>query len=191
MSSPPSAAVLAARLERARARWRWRGDERPPFAAPAGPGRESVWDYPRPPRWVDDPRLVQVYRGGESIASSRRARRVLETASPPTFYLPPEDVRRELLTAAPGSSLCEWKGWARYWALAGASPPTGEVVAWSYPEPFPGFGTIAGWIAFYPGRVECRVDGEPVRPQPGGYYGGWVTAELAGPFKGEPGSEDW
>jgi uncharacterized protein (DUF427 family) len=113
--------------------------------------------------------------------------RVLETASPPTFYIPPDDVERERLVPVRGRSHCEWKGEARYWALE----PDGEPVAWSYPDPYPEFAVIRDWLAFYPGRVECRVDGERVRPQPGRFYGGWITDELVGPFKGEPGSEGW
>jgi uncharacterized protein (DUF427 family) len=155
-----------------------------------GPDQESVWDYPRPPRIESDPRTVDVSAHGLTLAHSTRACRVLETASPPTFYLPPEDVRLDRLVPAAGRSHCEWKGEARYFALAlGASDS--EPVAWAYPSPYPEFERIRGWIAFYPGRVECRVNGERVRPQPGRFYGGWVTDELVGPFKGEPGSEGW
>jgi uncharacterized protein (DUF427 family) len=176
--------------EAARARWRHTGRARPAFAAPPGPGQESVWDYPRPPRIEAEARELLVTAGGATLARSRRGARVLETASPPTFYLPPDDVALALLAPAPGRSWCEWKGEARYFALANAGRD-GEPVAWSYPDPFPGFEAIAGWLAFYPGRVACHVGGVRAEPQPGGLYGGWVTPELAGPWKGAPGSEGW
>lgn len=170
--------------------WRWTGAERPPFAVVPGPGQESVWDYPRPPRLRADPRPVVVRAGPVLLAESRRAMRVCETASPPTFYLPPDDVDRAHLAPASGSSRCEWKGTARYWDVVLPDRRL-EAAAWSYPEPFPEFAAIAGWLSFYPARVECFVDGVRVRPQPGRFYGGWVTPELVGPFKGEPGSEGW
>jgi uncharacterized protein (DUF427 family) len=173
-----------------RGHWRYDGDERPGFAlAPAG-GQESVWDYPRPPAVVPDEREVTVSLRGHEIARTKRAVRVLETASPPTFYLPPEDVRAGALVPAPGVSRCEWKGQARYWTVALGAERL-ERVAWSYPEPFPGFEPIRDWLAFYPTRLACFVGGERVRPQPGGLYGGWVTSELVGPWKGEPGTESW
>ncbi len=174
-------------VERARAQWRWRGGSRPEFAVPPGPGQESVWDYPRPPQIAPDGRRVVVTAAGRTIADSTRGVRILETASPPTFYLPPEDVALDLLEHVPGRSFCEWKGEAGYWALAGGSEP----VAWSYERPYDAFAEVAGWLAFYPGRVECTVDGERVRPQPGGFYGGWITDELVGPFKGESGTGGW
>lgn len=168
--------------------WHYRGQIRPDFAVAPGPGQESVWDYPRPPAIVADGRPVEVRAGQEVVASTRRAQRVLETASPPTLYLPPEDVREEILVPCAGSSICEWKGTARYLALA-ADPST--PVAWRYPAPKAAFAAIADFLAFYPGRIACFVAGERVRPQPGRFYGGWVTAELVGPFKGEPGTGDW
>jgi uncharacterized protein (DUF427 family) len=124
------------------------------------------------------------------LAETTSARRVLETASPPTFYIPPADVRIEQLQHAPGASRCEWKGTAAYWSLR-TGGPNAEPVAWSYPEPFDDFVGIQEYFAFYPGRVVCTVDGERVRTQPGGFYGGWITDELVGPFKGDPGSGGW
>lgn len=115
--------------------------------------------------------------------------RVLETASPPTCYLPPESVDWEQLVQSPGHSYCEWKGEATYWALADATG--GEVVGWSYERPSEDFAAIAGYLSFYPARIACFLDGERVRPQPGGFYGGWVTDSVAGPFKGEPGTGHW
>lgn len=172
-----------------RGKWRWTGAERPEFAVEAGPGRESVWDYPRPPRLERDVRVVEVRAGGTLVARTDQAFRVLETASPPTFYLPRADVVAEL-TRAPGTSRCEWKGEARYWNVR-VDDACEEPAAWSYPEPFEEFAALAECVSFYPSRFDCTVGGVVVRPQPGGFYGGWVTPELAGPFKGEPGSEGW
>lgn len=171
--------------------WTHTGKVRPPFADPPKSGQESVWDYPRPPAVVPDARTVIVEWRGVEIARSTRTMRVLETASPPVFYLPPEDVRADLLMAAPGRSFCEWKGLAAYWSLRLPDGSTAEAVGWSYPDPMPAFTAIAGWLSFYPGPLDCSVNGERVRPQAGGFYGGWVTDELAGPFKGAPGTGHW
>lgn len=177
-------------IRQAREKWQFRGDSRPDFADAPGPGQESVWDYPRPPRVERDERQVEVAWGGVTLAESRRALRVLETASPPVFYLPPEDVSGHNLEPSPRSSICEWKGAARYWSIRVGDKLIRDV-AWSYTEPLPGYEAIAGYFSFYPGRVECRVGGVRVAPQPGGFYGGWVTPEIVGPFKGEPGTEWW
>ena len=174
----------------ARTGWRWSGQQRPPFAIEPGPGEESVWDYPRPPRLVEDRRHVVVQAGALVVADTRAALRVLETASPPTWYLPPGDVRREWLEPCPGSSPCEWKGLASYWTLRHRDTVL-ERVAWSYADPFPEFAALRDHFGFYPGRLACFVDGERVTPQPGGFYAGWVTREIVGPCKGEPGSEGW
>ncbi|MGZ8993109.1 MAG: DUF427 domain-containing protein [Burkholderiaceae bacterium] len=178
----------------ARAQWRWRGEDRPPFAVAPAPGQESVWDFPRPPRIAPDQREVVVRWGtGQSmreIARTRRAVRVLETSHPPSFYLPWDDVARDFLQRAPGESFCEWKGPAHYWTLIDGDRRLTRV-AWSYPQPLSGAEALADCVAFYPAALDCRVDGAIVRPQPGGFYGGWITPELTGPFKGEPGSEGW
>ncbi|CAN5917032.1 DUF427 domain-containing protein [soil metagenome] len=174
----------------ARSLWRYIGQERPPFAAEPAPGQESVWDYPRPPRLQIDPREVIVRLGQTDIARSTRAIRVLETASPPTFYLPREDVRIERLQPSPGSSMCEWKGQARYWSVV-VDDRKLEGAAWVYPDPLPDFEAIRGYFAFYPTQLECFVGGVRALPQPGRFYAGWVTPELTGPFKGEPGSQGW
>ncbi|HET6431322.1 DUF427 domain-containing protein [Dyella sp.] len=171
--------------------WTYRGQQRPPFADTPGPGQESVWDYPRPPRLAPDARRVRVHAGAAHVADSVRAVRVLETASPPTFYLPPQDVDLERLRPAPGSSHCEWKGRAVYWSVRDDAGRWLEAVGWSYPEPRSAFAAIAGWLSFYPGRLHCEVAGEGVRPQPGGFYGGWLTDEIVGPVKGEPDSGHW
>jgi uncharacterized protein (DUF427 family) len=171
----------------ARSKWTNTGARRPEFAIEPSPGQESVWDYPRPPAIVAEGRLVEVLSGDDLVASTRSAVRVLETSLAPSFYVRPNDVVPDRLVMAPGGSLCEWKGAAEYVALAGAVEPVG----WRYPTPFPEFADIAGWVSFYPARVTCLVAGEMVRPQPGGFYGGWITDEIVGPFKGEPGTEAW
>lgn len=154
--------------------------------------RESVWDYPRPPRVEPVDRRVRIVLGGETIAESDRALRVLETSSPPTIYVPRADVRTELLSGAEGAhTVCEWKGRADY-LHAEAGGTRAEHVAWHYPEPREGYKRLAGHLAFYAGRVdEAYLDDELVRPQAGEFYGGWITDEIEGPFKGEPGSEGW
>jgi uncharacterized protein (DUF427 family) len=164
---------------------------RPPHADPPAPGQESVWDYPRPPRIERSARRVRVLLGEVVLADSTGAWRVLETSHPPTYYLPPDDVRCDLLTPAPQrGSWCEWKGQASYWD-ARAGELVVEAGAWSYPHPTPGFAALAGAVAFYPARFACFLDDERVAPQPGGFYGGWVTTDLVGPFKGGPGTSGW
>jgi uncharacterized protein (DUF427 family) len=175
------------RLAGARAAWRYLGSERPSFAVAPGPEQESVWDYPRPPRLEQDARHVEVHLGDVRLAATDRALRVLETASPPTFYIPRSDIDMSLLIAASGSSACEWKGTARYWGVSAGREP----VAWTYPTPHETYASLRDHLAFYPARVECYVDGVRVQPQLGRFYGGWITPELVGPFKGEPGSEGW
>ena len=170
--------------------WKFTGTERPSFAELPRPGQESVWDYPRPPQCVADSRTVIVKLGDQAIARSNQAVRVLETASPPTFYIPPSDVDFKLLTLGVGRSFCEWKGAATYWSVA----VEGQLIknaGWSYQNPTRAFATIAGYVSFYPALLNCTVDGEAVRPQPGEFYGGWVTNEIVGPFKGEPGTGGW
>ncbi len=177
-------------IERARSQWLWRGQARPPFAQKPGPGEESVWDFPRPPALRPEAREVVVHWGGLAVARTRGAIRLLETAHPPTFYLPWADVDRALLQPAGGGSFCEWKGPARYWSLVSGSERL-ERIVWSYPEPLAGAEAVADCVAFYAEGLDCSVGGAPVTPQPGGFYGGWVTPELVGPFKGGPGSGGW
>lgn len=177
-------------LRQAQNKWRYRGQTRPPFALEPRVGQESVWDYPRPPAIQADTRHVIVKVGEQVIADSINTIRVLETASPPAFYIPPSDINFSCLTNASGSSLCEWKGAAHYFRLAGRKSSR-EAIAWSYPTPFEGFEALANYLSFYPARVECYIDGERVQGQDGGFYGGWVTAEIVGPFKGEPGTGGW
>ena len=156
-----------------------------------GPGQESVWDYPRPPRVEPETRVVRIVVGGETIATSDRALRVLETSHPPGIYLPPEAFVAGSLSPNPRRTVCEWKGVAEYWDLTGGDV-TRVAAAWSYPRPRPGFEAVAGHISVYPGRVDaCYLGEELVRPQEGSFYGGWITDEIVGPFKGAPGTEGW
>ena len=164
------------------------GRSRPDFAVEPGPGHESVWDYPRPPAIRRDGRLVEVRDGEAIVARSSGTYKVMETASPPTFYIPRADIDFDLLAPVSDTTYCEWKGTATYWALA---RDIAEPVAWCYERPRPRFEVIKGYLAFYPGRVDCRIDGETVRTQPGRFYGGWITSEVVGPFKGEPGTGHW
>jgi uncharacterized protein (DUF427 family) len=158
---------------------------------PPGPGQESVWDYPRPPRLEADRRRVRVVLGGRTIADTTRALRVLETSHPPAFYLPRDDFAPGALVAATGSTLCEWKGMAALLDLVGGGlvAPRG---AWCYPQPSARFAALRDHVAVYPGAVDaCFVGDERVRAQEGGFYGGWITAEIVGPFKGAPGTRGW
>jgi uncharacterized protein (DUF427 family) len=156
-----------------------------------GPGQESVWDYPRPPALEPSSEHVQVVLGGVVIADTRAALRILETSHPPTYYLPVADFRAGSLRPASGRSFCEWKGVASYVDLLG-----GDAVApragWFYPTPSAAYAALRDHVALYPRAVDrCTVDGEVVRPQPGDFYGGWVTDRVVGPFKGEPGTRSW
>lgn len=152
--------------------------------------RENVQDYPRPPRLEPAGRRVRVVLGGETIVDTDQALRVLETHHPPTYYVPPDAVRAALAPAR-GRSFCEWKGMASYWDVA-AGGAVASRAAWSYASPAPGFAALRDHLAFYPGLMEaCFVDEERVIPQPGDFYGGWVTADLDGIVKGGPGTEGW
>jgi uncharacterized protein (DUF427 family) len=156
-----------------------------------GPDQESVWDYPRPPRLERFEGRITIELGGEVIASTQGAWRVLETSHPPTYYLPRTAFVEGVLRDAPGSSWCEWKGQARYFDLVTADRAAPKA-AWTYPDPTPGFEPIANAVAVMAGQVDrCTVDGETVIPQPGGFYGGWITSAVVGPFKGGPGSAGW
>lgn len=162
-----------------------------PQRDPVGPGQESVWDYPRPPALDPSTEHVQVWHAGTLVADSRRAVRVLETSHAPVYYLPPEDVRLEHVEPVARRTWCEFKGAASYGDLV-IGDARSQAACWWYADPTPGFRTIAGWIAFYPSRVDrITVDGETVRSVGGDFYGSWVTARVAGPFKGGPGTEGW
>lgn len=187
MTSPKSSSSAPGWLQNARDHWTNRGQQRPDFAVEPRADQESVWDYPRPPAVVPDTRTVEVRHGDLLIASTTGAVRILETSHPPSFYLPPSSVVEGVLVVVPGSSHCEWKGQAEYVALSSTDPPIG----WRYSSPYPEFSNCAGYVSFYPDAVECRVDGELVRAQAGGFYGGWITNEIVGPFKGEGGTSGW
>ncbi len=178
-------------IEQARAGWVWRGGSRPSFAKEPLPGEESVWDYPRPPLLVKDSRRVLIKLGEVVIVDTTGGRRLLETSHPPSWYLPRVDINMKTLVRVSGGSFCEWKGQAEYFDVV-AEGKRIQGAAWAYPEPIDeAYAEIADTIAFYAKDLDCFVDGERVTPQPGGFYGGWITRELCGPFKGEPGSGGW
>ncbi|MEP6852447.1 MAG: DUF427 domain-containing protein [bacterium] len=162
-----------------------------------GPDQESVWDYPRPPRLERSTRRVSVTHGGVTVAETDRAWRVLETSHPPSWYVPRADVDQSLLQPSSArATVCEWKGRATYWdvVISGRTAIEDQTVtgaAWSYEDPTPGFAELAGALSFMPNRFRCSVDGELVRAQDGGFYGGWVTDDVVGPFKGGPGTLGW
>lgn len=165
---------------------------RHPVPDPVGPGEESVWDYPRPPRLERVDGRITIELGGEVILATDDVVRVLETSHPPTYYVPEADFVPGALTAAAGSSFCEFKGAARYFDVHGGGGVTRERVAWCYPDPTPGFRELLGRVAIYAGPMDrCTLNGVEVEPQPGGFYGGWVTPGIRGPFKGGPGSLGW
>lgn len=152
---------------------------------------ESVWDYPRPPRVEPARSRVRVLFAGRVIADSGHALRVLETSHPPVYYIPQADIRMEYLAPAAGRSFCEFKGQAAYWTIA-IEGQASEKAAWSYPAPSPAFAAIRDHLAFYASRVdECFVGDDRVQAQPGDFYGGWITPDIAGPFKGGPGTAGW
>jgi uncharacterized protein (DUF427 family) len=154
-------------------------------------GQESVWDYPRPPRLERTTKRIVIEFGGQQIADSTGAYRVLETSHPPVYYIPPEDIKIEFLQPVAGSSFCEWKGGARYCSVV-VGDLSAEKAAWYYANPTQRFESIKNYVAFYAQKMDrCFVDGEVVIPQPGEFYGGWITKDIVGPFKGEPGSEGW
>lgn len=154
-------------------------------------GQESVWDYPRPPKLELTNKHLKIIFKGEIIAETNRAFRVLETSHPPVYYFPPTDVRMEFLTTASGSSFCEWKGGAGYYDLQ-----IGEKIvknaAWFYASPSEKFKQIQNYLAFYPSKMDaCYVDDELVQSQEGDFYGGWITSDIVGPFKGGAGTFGW
>lgn len=176
--------ILPNWASKGRGQWKYTGQKRPSFAKAPAENQESVWDYPRPPVLDHDSRTVVVKFRDTVLASTQKSIRVLETASPPTFYLPPSDVKTNYFEKSPKTTRCEWKGTAVYWNIV-VDGAAAELAAWSYPEPFEEFQELAGYFSFYPSRVDCYVDGDKVKPQPGGFYGGWITPEIVGPVKGE------
>jgi len=166
---------------------------RRPARVQPGPGQESVWDYPRPPRVEPVADRLRVVVDGETVADTTGGLRVVETAGAPVYYIPPGDVRADRLGRGSGrTTVCEWKGVARYHSIVGARGTRIDDAAWSYDDPNPGYEAIRGYLAFSAGRVdEAWVGDERASPQPGGFYGGWVTSRIVGPIKGEPGSGGW
>ncbi len=178
-------------IKAARASWRWRGQDRPPFAVEPGADQESVWDYPRPPSVEPVAERVRVELGSIVLTESQHAVRVLETASAPAIYVPFGDVRMDLMEQETGGTVCEWKGPWVYWTIR-SSERTVPQAAWSYTDPWSGYEEIREHLSFYPAKVDrCWLGDQRVEPQPGGFYGGWVTAEIVGPMKGGPGSQGW
>lgn len=156
-----------------------------------GPGQESVWQYPRPPRVESSRSRVVVRLGGRVIADTTDSVRVLETSHPPVYYLPRAAFLEGTLVPAPGSSFCEYKGAAKYLTVT-TPDATADRAAWYYPTPSPGYEQLVDRVALYPALMDsCEVDGETVLPQTGGFYGGWITSKVVGPFKGEPGTTGW
>ena len=163
---------------------------RPRREAP-GPGQESVWDYPRPPRLEQVIEQIRIELAGTLIADTSRAWRVLETSHPPVYYIPPTSIAQQHVEPSERRSYCEWKGLASYVHLRVGDRYVANI-GWFYPDPTPAFSAIRDHIAFYAGPMDrCLVGDEEVVPQPGGFYGGWITSRVVGPFKGEPGTDFW
>ena len=156
-----------------------------------GPGQESVWDYPRPPRVEPSDEVVEVRFGGLVVARSTRTLRVLETSHPPTYYLPVTAFADGVLEPVEGSTWCEFKGRAAYFDVVAGGRRAARA-AWHYPDPVAGYAALVDHVAVMPGVMDrCTVDGEVVVPQEGGFYGGWITSRVSGPFKGAPGTRGW
>jgi len=156
-----------------------------------GPNQESVWDYPRPPRVEDSKKHVQIIFNGTVIADTYQAKRVLETSHPPVYYIPPEDVKTKYLAPTTRNTWCEWKGRAVYYTIAVEGKRITNA-AWYYPHPNPNFAAIKKYVAFYPSLMDaCYLDDEKVQAQEGDFYGGWITKDIVGPFKGGPGTRGW
>lgn len=155
------------------------------------PGQESVWDYPRPPRVEATARRLRIIFNDIVIADTTRAYRVLETSHPPAYYLPQADIQMQYLSSTARHTFCEFKGSAAYWTIQVGERESLNA-AWSYPHPSPGFEAITDHLAFYASRIDlCFVDDERVMPQAGDFYGGWITSDIVGPFKGSPGTSGW
>ncbi|MEM1146846.1 MAG: DUF427 domain-containing protein [Pseudomonadota bacterium] len=162
-----------------------------PSRIPPGPNQESVWDYPRPAIAEPVSARLRIEFAGRTIADTSAGIRTIETSHPPTYYFPRSDVDTGVLRLSQHRSFCEWKGQAEYFDLV-LGDRISQDACWSYPSPSRSFASITGFIAFYPARVDaCFVDDERARPQPGHFYGGWITNSVVGPFKGDPGTLHW
>ncbi len=178
-------------LEAEQAKWRAFPRQRPADIVSPGPGQESVWDYPRPPRVEPVAKRLRVEFGGMVLGETSKGLRVLETSSPPVYYFPPADIVATALVQTNHSTFCEWKGVAQYWSIQILDRIANQC-AWSYPDPSPGYEIIQHYVAFYPSLMgACYVGDELVTSQPGDFYGGWITPNITGPFKGDPGTESW
>jgi uncharacterized protein (DUF427 family) len=172
-------------------KWRNMKRKRPDNIATPGPGQESIWDYPRPPKVELFTKKIRVEFAGVVIADTTESYKVSETSSPPCYYIPQTDIKMDYLFKSAYRTLCEWKGSASYWTIQVGDKIT-KNAGWSYPEPWDGFEQIKDCIAFFAGRVDgCYIDTEKVVPQAGDFYGGWITSNIVGPFKGDPGTEAW
>ncbi|HWJ98775.1 MAG TPA: DUF427 domain-containing protein [Acidimicrobiales bacterium] len=157
-----------------------------------GPGQESVWDYPRPPRIDPITSHIRVVHAGQTVVDTAKAIRILETSQPPSIYVPPSDADLTVLHPSDRHTFCEWKGTASYLDLVVDGAPPVADAAWTYPSPDPRYEAITGYLAFYPQRVDaCFVDGEQADPGEGSFSGGWITSAVVGPFKGGPGTAGW
>lgn len=154
-------------------------------------GQESVWDYPRPPRVETSNRRIRVIFNGVTLIDSQHTYRILETSHPPTFYIPQDDAKMEYFTRTNRRTICEFKGGALYWTIQ-VGDKIAENAAWCYPDPTSDFAVIKDYVALYPGKMDaCYVDDEQVQAQKGDFYGGWITSEIVGPFKGGSGTWGW
>jgi uncharacterized protein (DUF427 family) len=152
---------------------------------------ESVWDYPRPPSINNAGVEIRVELAGLELARTHQAKVIKETSHPPVYYLPPCDIRMDLLTPTPKRTFCEWKGQATYWRFEFEGQAVADI-AWSYPDPVKRYAALADHLAFYPSKIDAAyIDGEKVQAQAGDFYGGWITSSIEGPFKGGPGTMGW
>lgn len=155
------------------------------------PGQESVWDYPRPPRLEATPKRIRAMFNGVTLLDTTRAYRVLETSHPPVYYIPQADIQMQYVSRTPRQTFCEFKGAASYWTVS-VNGKTAENCGWSYESPAKGFEPITGYIAVYASKMDaCYVDDEQVQAQAGDFYGGWITKDIVGPFKGGAGTWGW
>lgn len=165
--------------------------KRPVQIIQPGPGQESVWDYPRPPGLESISSYLRIIFAGVLIAESRQAIKIVETSCPPVYYVPPEHIHMQYMEKVRGGTLCEWKGLAQYWSIC-VGKIVVEPAAWSYPDPEAAYSTIRDYLAFYPSKMDaCMIDSQIAVPQESDYYGGWITPNVVGPFKGAPGTEEW
>ncbi|MEM6425410.1 MAG: DUF427 domain-containing protein [Cyanobacteria bacterium P01_H01_bin.119] len=156
-----------------------------------GPGQESVWDYPRPPALQPSSRRIRIVFNDVTIVDTTQAQRVLETSHPPVYYVPPQDVQQQYLQSTPRATYCEWKGQAAYFDVVVGDRRLSNA-AWCYPAPTDRFADIRDYLAFYPSLMDaCYVDNEQVQAQAGDFYGGWITSDIVGPFKGSAGTWGW